>query len=102
MSVVHHEIPNSNRTRALSASINGRQTQNRRYGLDCVSRFDVGPGDLWGGCKLILALLQVNEIFVRLRSAEFAITDSELSAIAAAEMIGLRKPRAAIGMPTVL
>lgn len=38
----------------------------------------------------------------RFRSAELTITDSELSAIAAAAMIGLRKPSAATGIPTVL
>ena len=39
---------------------------------------------------------------MRFRSAELTITDSELSAIAAAAMIGLRKPSAATGIPTVL
>ena len=38
----------------------------------------------------------------RLSSAEFTMTESELNAIAAAAMIGLRKPRAAMGRPTVL
>jgi hypothetical protein len=40
--------------------------------------------------------------FVLLSSAEFTITDSELSAMAAAAMIGLRKPSAATGTPMLL
>jgi len=41
-------------------------------------------------------------IFVRFNKAELAITESELSAIAAAARIGLSKPSAAIGTPTPL
>lgn len=37
-----------------------------------------------------------------LKVAEFATTESELSAIAAAAIIGFRNPRAAMGMPTEL
>ena len=40
--------------------------------------------------------------FTRFNSAEFTITDSELKAMAAAAMIGLRKPNAATGMPMLL
>src|SRR3990172_5219404 len=38
----------------------------------------------------------------RLSSAELTITDNDDSAIAAAAIIGLRKPNAAIGMPMLL
>jgi len=42
------------------------------------------------------------ESFMVFSSAEFTITESELRAIAAAAMMGLRKPSAAMGMPSVL
>ena len=38
----------------------------------------------------------------RLSNAEFTMTESELSAMAAAAMIGFRRPRAAIGTPALL
>lgn len=41
-------------------------------------------------------------IFFRLSSVELTMTDRELKAIAAAAIIGFRKPSAATGMPTVL
>ena len=42
------------------------------------------------------------ESFSPFSNAEFTITESELSAIAAAAIMGLSKPSAATGMPTVL
>jgi hypothetical protein len=39
---------------------------------------------------------------MRFSSAELTITDSELKAIAAAAMMGLSKPNAAIGTPMLL
>ena len=44
----------------------------------------------------------VRSIRTRFSSAELAITDNELSAMAAAAIIGLSKPSAAMGMPTEL
>ena len=44
----------------------------------------------------------LRESFSVFKSAEFTMTERELRAIAAAAMIGLRKPKAAIGMPIAL
>lgn len=41
-------------------------------------------------------------IFFPFSNAELTMTESELKAIAAAAIIGFRKPSAATGMPTVL
>lgn len=43
-----------------------------------------------------------DEIFFLFSSAELTMTDRELNAIAAAAIIGFRKPKAATGIPTVL
>ena len=59
--------------------------------LALIARFPVQGPDAAGDAS-----------FVLLSSAEFTITDSELSAMAAAAMIGLRKPSAATGTPMLL
>jgi hypothetical protein len=43
-----------------------------------------------------------NQIFTVFSKAELLTTDNELIAIAAAAMIGFRKPKAAMGMAAVL
>src|SRR4030067_3780771 len=47
-------------------------------------------------------IVAANQIFTVFSKAELVTTDNELIAIAAAAMIGLRRPKAAMGIATVL
>ena len=67
-----------------------------RHGFPCRGALQ------WLCNHLKSSLVTSGETLARLRSAELTITDSELNAIAAAAMIGLSSPSAAMGMPIAL
>lgn len=62
----------------------------------------IAPSVRMGVVVIHIASPHVDVNFKRFSSAEFTITDSELKAMAAAAMIGFKKPKAATGIPMVL